>query len=417
MKEKLEINELRKGMFVCELDRPWLDSPFLFQGFLIDTDDEMSELKKLCKYVYIDTEKGDDKQGNTPTSSPASEPKKQFENTDHNTSQRPYLTSFEEEIKPAGRLREEATAYVEELFSEIRAGRSIDGNKTRKIVSGMVASILRNPDALVLLNNLRDNSEYAIAHSLNVCTLTLAFGRYLGLGQKELTEIGMGALLHDVGEIRVPKEIMLKDGLLSQEENRIMQTHAQLGADILSHSDAIPSTAIEIARAHHERSNGQGYPQGLQEADIDYFARIVGIVDVYDSVTTSHNNRGNINSTEALKNMYNWRNEMFDGQLVEQFIQCLGIYPVGSIVELDNGEVGIVIAVALDKRLQPKLMLVRDQLKKAYTPPRIINLAMHSGDNKSSRYEINKVLEPGDYGIDLKSYLLREMSVELELAQ
>ncbi|MCK4743693.1 MAG: HD-GYP domain-containing protein [Sulfuriflexus sp.] len=416
MKEKLEIDDLRKGMFVCELDRPWLDSPFLFQGFLVDTDNEMSELKQLCKYVYIDTEKGNDTQGNQPAPNSNDEPKKQFEDNDH-ASQRPYLTNFEEEIKPAGRLRDEANSYMEELFAEIRAGHSIDGNKTREIVSGLVASILRNPDALVLLNNLRDNSEYAIAHSLNVCTLTLAFGRYLGLDKDELTEIGMGALLHDVGELRVPKEVMLKEGLLSREENRIMQTHAQHGADILTHSDAIPSTAIEIARAHHERSNGQGYPKGLPEAEIAYFARIVGIVDVYDSVTTSHNHRESINSTEALKNMYNWRNEMFDGELVEQFIQCLGIYPVGSIVELDNGEVGIVIAVALDKRLQPKLMLVRDQLKKAYTPPRIINLALHTGDNKSSRYEINKVLEPGDYGIDLKSYLLREMPIEMQLVQ
>ena len=416
MKEKLEVNELRKGMFVCELDRPWLDSPFLFQGFLIDTDKEMDELKQLCEYVFIDTEKGDSKQDKKASSTHQEEPLKQADEND-GISQRPYLTNFEEEIRPAGKLREEAHKYMEELFAAVRAGKSIDGNETRKVVAGMVASILRNPDALVLLNHLRDNSDYAIAHSLNVCTLTLAFGRYLGLEQKALVEIGMGALLHDVGEIRVPKEIMYKEGLLSNDENRQMRAHTQHGADILKRSEGIPATAIEIARAHHERSNGQGYPAGLQEADITYFARIVGIIDVYDSVTTTHNQRDSINSTEALKNMYNWRNEMFDAQLVEQFIQCLGIYPVGSIVELDNGEVGIVIAVALDKRLQPKLMLVRDQLKQAYTPPRIINLALHSGDSKSSRYEINKVLEPGDYGIDLKSYLLREMSAELSLAQ
>jgi len=416
MKEKLEINELRKGMFVCELDRPWLDSPFLFQGFLINTDKEMDELKQLCEYVFIDTEKGDGKQSERASSAPLEEPKKHTTENDY-VSQRPYLSHFEEEIRPAGRLREEANKYMEELFAAVRAGKSVDGNQTRKVVAGMVASILRNPDALVLLNHLRDNSDYAIAHSLNVCTLTLAFGRYLGLEQKELVEIGMGALLHDIGEIRVPKDIMYKEGLLSHEENKQMRAHTKHGADILKHSDGIPETAIEIARAHHERSNGQGYPAGLQEAEIAYFARIVGIVDVYDSVTTSHNQRESINSTEALKNMYNWRNEMFDAQLVEQFIQCLGIYPVGSIVELDNGEVGIVIAVALDKRLQPKLMLVRDQFKKAYTPPRIINLALHSGDTKSSLYEINKVLEPGDYGIDLKSYLLREMSAKVSLVQ
>ena len=416
MKEKLEVNELRKGMFVCELDRPWLESPFLFQGFLVDTDNKVDELRQLCKYVYIDTEKGEDNLSKSPSPDSETSKIKPTHETDC-VSQRPYLTNFEEEIKPAGKLREEASNYMAELFDDIRAGNSIDSDKTRKVVAGMVASILRNPDALMLLNNLRDNSEYAIAHSLNVCTLTLAFGRYLGFKPAELIEIGMGALLHDVGEIRVPKEIMSKKGLLSKEENLLMQTHTQHGVDILKHSNGIPDTVIEIARTHHERSNGQGYPSGLREDDIAYFARIVGIVDVYDSVTSNHNHRDSINSTEALKNMYNWRNEMFDAKLVEQFIQCLGIYPVGSIVELDNGEVGIVISVALDKRLQPKLMLVRDEFKKAYTPPRIINLALHSGDSQSGRYEINKVLEPGDYGIDLKNYLLREMSVELELVQ
>jgi len=417
MKEKLEVSELRKGMFVCELDRPWLDSPFLFQGFLIDTDSEMDELQQLCEYVYIDTEKGNDKNGNKPSAITAKAESKHQEQDDEISSQRAYTTSFEEEIKPASQLREEAYEYMAELFEDVRAGHSVEGDKVRKIVSGMVSSILRNPDALVLLNSLRDNSEYAIAHSLNVCTLCLAFGRYLGLSHDELAELGMGALLHDIGEIRVPKEVMYKQGLLSKEENRLMQTHTRHGADILAHSEGIPETSIEIARAHHERSNGQGYPEGLREAEIAYYARIVGIVDVYDSVTSSHNDRDNINSTEALKNMYNWRTEMFDADLVEKFIQCLGIYPVGSIVELDNGEVGIVISVALEKRLQPKLMLVRNQLKKPYMPPRILNLALHSGDNKASNYEINKVLEPGDYGIDLKGYLLREMSAELSLVQ
>ena len=416
MKEKVEVENLHKGMFVSELDRPWLDSPFLFQGFLIDTENQITELQQVCQYVYIDTEKGD-----AASDKPTSTTEPATENTSKQQSdmplQRSYLSSFEEEIKPASLLRDEANDYMHQLFDDVRAGHSIEGSKARKVVSGMVASIMRNPDALVLLNNLRDNSDYAVAHSLNVCTLTLAFGRYLGLPEDELVEIGMGALLHDIGELRVPKEVMYKQGLLSREENQLMRSHTSHGADILQHSEGIPKTSIEIARTHHERSNGQGYPEGLHEKEIAYYARIVGIVDVYDSVTTTQNYRDSITSTEALKNMYNWRNELFDAELVEQFIQCLGIYPVGSIVELENGEVGIVIAVELDKRLQPKLMLVRDQLKKPYMPPRIINLALHQGDNASKHYEINKVLEPGDYGIDIKSYLLREMPHELSLAQ
>jgi len=418
VKEKVEVENLHKGMFVSELDRPWLDSPFLFQGFLIDEDSQITELQQVCQYVFIDTEKGDSAGTESATISTTNKSDNELEQkSDTVLPQRSYLNNFEDEIRPASLLRDQANDFMHELFDDVRAGNSVKGTEARKIVSGLVESIMRNPDALVLLNNLRDSSDYAVAHSLNVCTLTLAFGRYLGLSEEELVEIGMGALLHDIGELRVPKGVMYKNGLLTREENQLMRSHTSHGADILQHSEGIPKTSIEIAQTHHERSNGQGYPEGLHEKDIAYYARIVGIVDVYDSVTTSQNYRDSITSTEALKNMYNWRNELFDAELVEQFIQCLGIYPVGSIVELENGEVGIVISVELEKRLQPKLMLVRDQLKKAYMPPRIINLALHQGDSAAKHYEINKVLEPGDYGIDIKSYLLREMPVELSLAQ
>jgi len=427
MKQKVESDKLRKGMFVCDLDRPWLESPFLFQGFLLKSHQEIEEIKKLCDYVYIDCERGDDKDGNrlkivydeNNKGAEKEKPKKPRPAINKDVKkikpvvQRAYTASFEDEIQPAQKLRDIAHSYVEKLYDDIRAGKSINAKTARTIVTGMVDSILRNPDALVLLNNLRDRDDYAISHSLNVCTLSLAFSRYLGFSHAEMTELGIGALLHDVGEIRVPIEVMRKPGFLSKQENKLMQSHTLHGADILRTSEGIPATAIQIAESHHERSKGQGYPAGLKEAEIAHYARVVGIVDVYDSVTHNQIESNSISSTEALKNMYNWRNEMFDSHLVEQFIQCLGIYPIGSIVELDSGEVGIVISIALERRLQPKLMLVRDEQKKPYMPPRIINLAHYTEGDDVSRYEINRVLEPGDYGIDLKSYLLRELSVEL----
>lgn len=411
MKQRLEIDELRKGMYVCDLDRPWLESPFMFQGFIINTDDELAEIKNLCKYVYIDPERAEGSE----TDARATSTTASIHEIDGETQQRAYITHVEDELKPAFELRTKTIEYMENMFRDVRAGKSIEGENVRALVSGMVASILRNPDALILLNLLREHNDYSVAHSINVCTLTLAFGRYLGLPQKELVELGMGALLHDVGETRVPANIMHKEGLLSKEESLLMQTHARHGADILEHSTGIPASAIAIALAHHERSNGQGYPDGLAESEINYYAKVVGIIDVYDSVTSSQSYRGCISSTEALKNMYNWRNELFDSTLVEQFIQCLGIYPIGSVVELDTGEVGIVISVALEQRLQPKLMLVRDSLKKAYTPPKIINLAQYANNSKSRKYDINKVLEPSAYGIDLKSYLLRELPLDAQI--
>lgn len=411
MKQKISISELRKGMYVCDLDRPWLESPFLFQGFLISSDSELNEIKGLCKFVYIDPERAAAIPG------AADKPAERETGTVTDQLQRPYIRKIEEEIPPARQLLHETTDYMEQLFHDVRAGNSIDGKQCKKRVAGMVASILRNPDALVLLSNLRDHDEYAVAHSINVCTLCLAFGRYLGLSTNELIELGMGGLLHDVGEIRIPANIMRKEGLLNKEENLLMQTHTTHGANILRNSTDIPASAINIALAHHERSNGKGYPEGLLEEDISYYSRIVGMIDVYDSVTSSRTYRHCISSTEALKNMYNWRNSLFNANLIENFIQCLGIYPIGSVVELGSGEVGIVISVSLDHRLQPKLMLVRNSAKKAYMPPRIINLAHHTALEHSTKYEVSKVLEPDAYGIDLKSYLLRELPIEAQVGQ
>jgi HD-GYP domain-containing protein (c-di-GMP phosphodiesterase class II) len=408
MKQKIDISELRKGMYVCELDRPWLDSPFPFQGFLVKSDTELDELRELCRFVYVDPER-------VPDINRAELASKSKSKTVSDQTQRPYITKFEEEMPPAQELRNEATAYIEQVFNDVRAGKSIDGKECRKVVAGMVASILRNPDALVLLSSLREHNEYSIAHSINVCTLCLAFGRYMGFSADELTELGMGGLLHDVGEVRVPTNILRREGLLTKEETRVMQTHTTHGADILRNSTDIPQTAIDIALTHHERSNGQGYPEGIREKDIGYYSRIVGMVDVYDSVTTSHSHRRGISSTEALKNMYNWRNTLFDAELIENFIQCLGIYPIGSVVELGSGEVGIVISVSLEHRLLPKLMLVRDSAKKPYLPPKIINLAQYTSEEHRRDYEISKVLESDAYGIDLKSYLLRELPLEAQV--
>lgn len=414
IKQKIDIQSLKKGMYVCDLDRPWLDSPFLFQGFTVKSDDELKQLIDLCQYVYVDPEKCEDGvlDGivNNEATGAGEDKNKASTNTGNS---RPYTTSFEDEMRTARELHKDSMHFVSELFNDVRSGKPIDAKGARMLVSQMVASILRNPDALVLLSNLREHDEYSVAHSINVCTLALNFARFLGMADEELHELGMAALLHDIGEVRVPLDIIHKEGLLNSQEKSLMESHTTHGAEILRNSEDIPSSAIEVALSHHERCNGKGYPAGLVSDRITQFAKIVAIIDVYDSVTTPLSYRKGISSTEALKNMYNWRNELFDSTLVEKYIQCLGIYPVGSVVELNTGEVGIVISVSLEKRLQPKLMLVRDHDKQPYMPPKIFDLSQY--DQEEKRYDILKVLEPDAYGIDLKSYLLRELPLEAGL--
>lgn len=397
-KRKVEIKDLKLGMYVTELDRPWLETRFMFQGFRIRSDRDVSRLGETCEFVYIDEAK---------SYLPVEEKGKEV--APQNFEVRPYETTFEDEIHSARDIHHRAQEYTKRMFEDVRLGKNIDVLGTKELVADMVRSILRNPDALLLLSNLKDRDEYLAMHAINVTILALTLGRHLGLSRGRLNELGLGGLLHDVGEMRVPEDILHKEGSLSAEENKIMKAHTDHGLEILTATAGLPLSTREIAHAHHERMNGSGYPRGIVGDEITYLSKIVAIVDVYDAVTSKRVYGRRITSIDALKNMYNWRNELFDADMVEQFIQCLGIYPIGSVVELNSGEVGIVISVEPKSRLLPKLMLVRNSEKRPYFPPKILNLAQYKPEDFRGSYEIKRVLEPDAYGIDLKSYLLREL--------
>jgi len=408
MRIKVDSEELQIGMFVAELDRPWLETHFLFQGFKIGNEAELEDVRKSCAFAYVDLEK-----------SSLSDPelrKKLLANAGGGApsikqgNHKPYIKSFEDEIEDAETIHSGAHDYVAKIFDDIRLGKALDTEEAKAVVSDMMGSIMRNPDALVLLSSLKAFDESEITHSMNVCTLALAFGRFMGMGVDPLQELGLGSLLHDIGETRVPEAILKKRYGLTPDETREMQRHTEHGAEILRGMKGIPTSAVDIALTHHEKVNGKGYPSGLKGEDIGHYARMVAIIDVYDRLTHVANKQRYITSTDALKNMYEYRNVFFDGELIERFIQCLGIYPVGTVVELGSGEVGVVISVEPDHHLLPKLMLVRDAAKQPVYPPRIVNLRHYRGLAESEKYAIRRVLQPNAYGIDLKKYMLREFA-------
>lgn len=400
MKKKIDVKNLKMGMYIADLDRPWIETPFLFQGFTLESEEDLSRLLDICEHVFIDTEKGEDETASTAIA------QEHF-----------YSTPIEDEIKISKEIYTKAKTQLINAFHDFRLGKNVDAVSTKIMVTEMVDSVIRNPDALMLLSHLRDKDEHAAAHGLNVCILTLTFGRHLGFSKEQLKEIGIGALLHDIGEVEIPNEIIANRKTLTPEQREILRGHTQLGRDILSKNPDLPKSAAEIAYTHHERRDGSGFPRKLEKDEITFFSKIVGIVNVYDTVTASYDDRGAVVATEALKNMYQWRDKLFDADLIEQFIQCIGIYPIGSVVELSTDEVGIIISVPPKHRLSPKIMLVRDSSKQPYYPPRILNLYEHKDSDNNASYEIKRVLPPDAYGIDLKSYLLREVSFEVQQAR
>lgn len=405
MKKQIDIAHLKQGMYVADLDRPWLESPFLFQGFLIVSDEDLQTLKSLCSHVFIDLEKGDDADASVER-----EPVSNISNIDLKKRKRAEVkVSFEEEIGPARQVHNRTRSQLDTMFNDARMGRSIDITGAKEVVSDMVDSIVRNPDAMQWLTNLRKRDEYTAIHSLNVCIFALTFGRYLGLDDTELNELGIGALLHDIGKMRMPLEVLNKEGKLSDEEYDIVRQHAQHGYDILQETPGLPDSALDIAYCHHERKEGNGYPRCLKNDEIPLFARMVSIVDVYDAITSDRVYHHGMNTLDALKNMFEWRKHDLDSDLVERFIRCLGIYPIGSLVELNTDEVGIVISVVQGRRLTPMVMLVRNAEKQIMLPPKVIDLSKFMGGESQQSLEVKKVLDPNAYGIDIREYIQQEI--------
>jgi putative nucleotidyltransferase with HDIG domain len=278
-------------------------------------------------------------------------------------------------------------------------GRSISTNEAKKMVANMVESIIRNPDAMVVLSQLKNVDEYTALHSLRVCILAVTFGRHLDMSREELNLLGIGALLHDVGKMKVPLDVLNKPGKLSDVEFEIMKSHVTEGVKIVEMAHGIAPASLEVVRTHHERYAGGGYASGLAGDDIHPFGLIASIVDCYDAITSDRVYQKGISPQDALSKMYEWRTSDFHPTLVEQFIQCMGIYPIGSVVELSDGSIGVVGTVNRERRLLPKVVQVQDRHHKPIAPPKILDLHYEYERTKKGHVCIRKVLPPGTHGV------------------
>jgi HD-GYP domain-containing protein (c-di-GMP phosphodiesterase class II) len=407
-KEKVFVEDLKPGMFVSELDRPWQDTPFAFQGFVIRSSEHIEALRRYCKYVYIDPLKG----SYTPTprnigpnvlaatpeekaSSAVTRKKVVYEDK----------IAVEVELGKAKAVRNNLTKLATSIQEEIQKGGVLGREKLQAAVEGMIDSVIRNPDALLLLTKLKEKDAWSYGRSVDVAIYLLAFGRHLGLPREELQILGFGGLLLDIGKIRLPKELLTKNAVLSAEEHRLMKSHVEHSMDILNHTSGIPAAALDMVATHHELEDGSGYPKGLKGQKISLYGKMAAIADCFEGLLS----RGQplappVPPYVALQLLYEWRSRFFQENLVEEFIQCMGVYPVGSLVELSTGEVAVVIAHNRTRRLKPRIILILDPQKKPYPDPRMVDLNAPQPSSQSS--EIRRGLEYGMYGIDPKAYYL-----------
>lgn len=416
MKKKIAVHELVPGMYLSELDRPWRETPFPFQGFEVSSDEEIEWVRHNCSYVFIDVVLGNDVRAHpiAPANQTAGQLRVKAQGRDRMDILRNVRlvehqdqVAFEEEVKTAQKIDFQARHMISSVMEDARLGKNLDSSGVKEVVTGLTESILRNPDALVCWTHLRDKDNYTALHCLRVSILALAFGRHLGFEEEQLNIVGTGGLMGDIGMSKIPSEILSKPRSLTAQEYQIVKGHVPYGVEIARNTKGIPAEAVELVEYHHEWYDGRGYMKGLKGDIIGLYGLMGGIIDWYDAVTSERPYRRAIAPTQALTKMYEQRNRIFHPTLVEKFIECMGIYPIGSVVEFDTQEVGVVLTTDRAQRLRPKVAVVLNRDKKPYlSSTRIVELGGDAEDASVQALKIKHVLPAGAYGINPTNYLL-----------
>ena len=408
--EKIDCNDLKEGMFVQELDRPWLETSFMFQGFCIKNAEEIETLKKYCEFVYINKTRSEI----DPCIIHAKPDRKPADDEDEVVTTRIRLGTntyqdtapIEEELEAARVIYEDSNNAIENIFDTASDGNTIDIKEAAKTTTSIVDSVLRNPDAFMLLQRMKNKTRYRYTHAINSCALAATFCRHLGFSKTEIHDISMGALMFDVGTTKLPDSLIDMAESLNAVSMKLVRHHVQFGLEILDNTPDLPPVVREMMLTHHERINGKGYPGGLKGDQIPVSGRIAAIIDCYDAMISTRPYRKKISPVEAISTLYNWRNIDFQEDLIEQFIQCMGAYPTGSLVELSSGQVGIVMSQNRVRRLYPKILLILTADGEPYESPQMLDLWEYSENTQSEPLEINRVVDAEELGIDPADYYL-----------
>ena len=408
--DKVFCNDLRIGMYVQELDRPWLETPFMFQGFCISNQDEIEKLRRHCEYVLINRiqSKPDIEIIHTKADSPPPAESRIREIAQKSSSSNRYTDSIivEKELVTARRIYAESSGAIEKAFISAHNDDKINLAETRNATDKIVDSVLRNPDAFMLLQRLKSRDTYRYTHAINCCALAATFCRHMGFSKVEIQQISMGALLLDIGITKLPDSMLQKQGTLNPLSMKLVRNHVSFGIEILENTQNLPPIIRAMLLTHHERVNGKGYPNALKGEQIPVCGKIAAIVDCYDAMVSNRPYKEKVSPTNAACTMYNWRNTDFDEDLIEQFIQCIGAYPTGSLVELNSGQIGIVMSQNRVRRLYPRVLLILNSQKVKYEHPKTIDLWEYAEKTKGSMLDIKRVIDADDLGIDPADYYL-----------
>lgn len=407
MKIQYPVEQLEKGMYVAELDRPWEGTPFLFQGFVIENDDDLVALRQHCQHVFVDDLKSHADQA--------------LQDKLHTAVRGSAITVVFQEWAGAQKLQE-TLKRIEQKSDDVVVGltqladstvveKDESLQKTRSAVINLIDDIAKDPQTSLWMRILSEQNATLGRHAVNTATLAVAFAVDLGWDKELQVVVGEGAMLHDVGMARIPQKIRDKPAALSPDEYRLVKLHPMYAYKRLEGSAKFDPRILEIVRHHHERLDGSGYPDGLAGSDIPSHVQLVSICDVYDSYTTQQCYRKQLTPSAAMRRLTQRWESHFDKELVEKFIRWIGIYPLGSLVRLRNDSVAIIVASDEKRRLHPTVLLVRNAEGEALMPRRTLNLAFIESGGLSAKYGIAEIIDPESVQINVRDILLQELQL------
>ncbi|RFC40122.1 MAG: HDIG domain-containing protein [Candidatus Nitrotoga sp. CP45] len=398
MLKKIKVKDIRLGMYIQEVCGSWMDHPFWKNSFKLTENKDLNTLKNCgVTEIWIDTNIGlDVDTGVTALSQQEEKLKVESElRKIEQTSQKTLaLVSLQNELIVAKKLHTQTKEAVVSIFSDIRMGNALKLDATLSLVNEINQSIARNSSALISLSRLKNADNYTYLHSVAVCVLMIALGRQLGLQDEALQQVGIAGLLHDIGKIFIPHEVLNKPGKLTDEEFNIIKTHPLKGWEILKDCNGVSELTLDVCRHHHERVDGKGYPDKLSGEALTLFARMGAVCDVYDAITSNRCYKTGWEPAESIRKMAEWKNGHFDEVIFHAFVKTVGIYPTGSLLKLKSGRLGVVTD-------QSKQSLTKPLVKVFFSTRSNAHILQETVDLSKSPDSIANLENPLQWGFNL----------------
>ena len=397
MIKKVQASEVRLGMYIHEICGNWLEYPFWRKSFKLNQQKDLDKLVSCgLDEIWIDTCKGLDVADGQKISVENPQSVKLI-NTDipgQPVKKTVARIAVEEELNTAKKIQQKAKEAVTLMFSEVRMGKALEIEGVESLVEEINQSMERNPNALLTLIRLKNVNEYTYMHSVAVCMLMVALGRQLGLGAAQIKQAGTAGLLHDIGKMVIPNEVLNKPGKLTDEEFAVMRSHPERGWEILKSCYQVHETALDVCLHHHERVDGKGYPKKLSGETLTLFARMGAVCDIYDAISSDRCYKLAWSPAESIRKMASWKDGHFDETVFQAFVKTIGIYPSGTLLKLKSGRLGVVMEQSTKKLTTPIVKTFFSTRANAHIPVEILDLSKGTDG-------IENIEDPLQWGLDI----------------